>query len=167
MRHVAKKGVRSVLVANRSFERAVALAGEFGGRAVRFEDCLTAMLEVDIVVVSTAGPKRLLQHADVERVMVVRRNRPLFLLDISVPRSIEADANRVDNVYLYNIDDLRAIVSANVRHREQEMALGNQIIGTHAAALMEKLNSEKEPRYEWESQFQPTRATHDLAVVAG
>src|SRR5216684_6903622 len=89
VRHLAKKGARSILVSNRSFDRAGELAGEFGGQAVRFEECLTAMCGADIVVASTAGAKPWLQRADLESVMVGRRNRPLFLIDISVPRNID------------------------------------------------------------------------------
>jgi glutamyl-tRNA reductase len=165
VRHLAKKGARSILVSNRSFDRAVQLAGEFGGRAVRFEDCLTAMAGADIVVASTAGAKPWLQRADLESVMVARRNRPLFLIDISVPRSIDAAVHRVDNVYLYNIDDLNAIVCQNMRNRKQELAVCHRIIDDRAAALMEKLNFRKElnePGFEFQSSWVP----RDM-VVAG
>lgn len=144
VRHLAKKGARSILVSNRSFDRAVQLAGEFGGRAVRFEDCFTAMSGADIVVASTAGARPWLQRADLETAMIARRNRPLFLIDISVPRSIDAGVHCVDNVYLYNIDDLNAIVCQNVRNRKQELAVCHRIIDDRAAALIEKLNSGKE-----------------------
>ena len=89
MRHLAKKGARSILVSNRSFDRAVELASEFGGRAVRFEDRFAAMAGADIVVTSTGCPNTLLNGRDVERLMEVRGNRPLFLINISVPRNIE------------------------------------------------------------------------------
>ena len=140
VRHLAKKGARSILVSNRSSDRAVQLAAEFGGRAVRFEERLTAMSGADIVVGSTAGTEPWLQRADLENVMVARRNRPLFLIDISVPRSIDAAVHLVDNVYLYNIDDLKAIVCQNVRNRKQELAVCDRIIEDRSAALMEKLN---------------------------
>ena len=110
VRHLAKKGAQSILVSNRSFDHAAALASEFGGKAVRFEDCLAAMAHADIVVASTGCPKTLLHRTDIEKLMDARRNRPLFLIDISVPRNIEADIQRLDNVYLYNIDDPEAIV---------------------------------------------------------
>src|SRR5215469_7914123 len=85
VRHLAKKGARSILVANRSYERAVNLAAEFGGRAIRFDDCLTAMAEADIVVSSTGSPTTVLHKDGVAAVMAARRNRPLFLIDIAVP----------------------------------------------------------------------------------
>ena len=166
LRHLAKKGARSIVVSNRSFDRAVDLANEFGGRAVRFEECLTAMADADIVVASTGCPKTLLHRADVEKLMDTRR-RPLFLIDISVPRNIEAAVQHLENVYLYNIDDLEAIVRVNMRSREQELALCHQIIDARALALMEKLKIEKE-RFRDEGRLsQMGWGSHGVAVLAG
>jgi len=167
VRHLAKKGALSILVSNRSFDRAVELAAQFGGRAVRFEDRLAAIADADIVVASTACPNTLLQRADVEEVMVMRRNRPLVLIDIAVPRNIDAEAQRIDNVYLYNIDDLNAIVRENVRNRAEELALCNQIIETQAGALMEKLNSGKERMHEMGLRFESSWASHGAALASG
>jgi glutamyl-tRNA reductase len=155
VRHLAKRGAHSILVSNRSFDRAVKLAEEFNGRAVRFEECLAAMANADIVVAATGCPKTLLHRPDVEALMAKRRNRPLILIDISVPRNIEASVQRIDNVYLYNIDDLEEIVRENVRAREQQLALCHQIIEAHAAAVMEKLKREKERLYDACLQTQP------------
>ena len=85
VRHLAKKGARSILVSNRSFERAVELAREFGGEAVRFEECLQTMTDVGIVVAAAGCPNTLLRRPDVENLMRRRKNRPLFLIDIAVP----------------------------------------------------------------------------------
>lgn len=167
VRHLAKKGARSILVSNRSFDRGVELATQFGGRAVRFEDRLAAMADVDIVVASTGCPNTLLRHADIEHVMHARRNRPLILIDIAVPRNIDAEAQRLDNVYLYNIDDLNAIVRENVRNRAEELALCDQIIETQAVALMEKLNSGKERPYEMGLRFESSWASHGAALASG
>jgi glutamyl-tRNA reductase len=153
MRHLAKKNARSILVSNRSFDRAVELASEFGGQAVRFEDRFAAMAGADIVVTSTGCPKILLNGRDVERLMEVRGNRPLFLIDISVPRNIEPAVQHLGNVYLFNIDDLEAIANENVRLRELDLALCHQIIDARAAALMEKLNIENEGRHDADQQF--------------
>ena len=144
VRHLAKKGAQSILVSNRSFDRAVELAKEFSGRAVGFDECLIAMGDADIVIASTSCAQTLLHRTEVEKLMEGRRNRPLFLIDISVPRNIEATVQCLDNVYLYNIDDLEAIVRDGVRAREQELVLCYQIIGERAVALLEKLNSENE-----------------------
>lgn len=166
VRHLAKKGAQSILVSNRSFDHAVELAGAFGGKALRFEECLTAMADADIVVASTGCPKTLLHRADVEKLMHARRNRPLFLIDISVPRNIDPEVQRLDNVYLYNIDDLEAIVRENVRSRAQELAVCEQIIDTRVAALMDKLNLEKERLYDVGLQSQPGWVSHGAAVLS-
>ena len=144
---------------------AAALAGEVGGQAILFDAFLESMIHADIVVASTGCPKTLLHRADVENLMRTRRNRPLFLIDISVPRNIDADVQRLDNVYLYNIDDLEAIVRENVRSREQELAVCRQIIDTRAAALMEKLNLEKERLYDVGLQSQPGWVSDGTAVL--
>jgi len=143
LRHLVKRGARSILVANRSPERAVQLSDQFSGRAVKFENCLQAMAEADIVIVSTASPNALLHRIDIQRVMDTRRHRPLFLIDISVPRNIEPAVHTLDNVFLYNIDDLEAIVRENVRIRALELTSCHQIIDARASALSEKLQIEK------------------------
>jgi glutamyl-tRNA reductase len=152
-RHLAKMGARSITVANRSFDHAVELASKVGGQPVRFENCLTAMAEADTVIVATGRPKTVLHYDDVAGVMVIRGNRPLLLIDISVPRNIDAEVQRLGNVYLYNIDDLEAIVRENVRHREQDLVLSDRIIEVRAAALNQKLNSDKERLHETRFSF--------------
>jgi len=139
VKHLAKKGARSVLVVNRSLERAERLAVEFGGRAVRFEDCLSAMAEADIVVSSTGAPQTVIHRDGVASILPGRRNRPLFLIDIAVPRDIDADVDQLDNVFLYNVDHLESIVRENLRHREQELARCAGIIGERSAALLAKV----------------------------
>ena len=144
VRHLAKRGVKSVLVSNRSFDRAEALATEFGGRAVRFDDRLEAMVDADIVVGSTGCPSLVLHRAEVEGLMRQRRNRPLFMIDIAVPRDIDPGVQTLDNVFLYNIDDLEAVVRENVQHREQDLAQCQAIIEQRATALMARLSAVRE-----------------------
>jgi glutamyl-tRNA reductase len=158
LRHLAKKGAKSILVSNRSYDRAVALAGEFGGRAVRFDDRLAAMAEADIVVASTGCPQILLSREDVEHLMRARRQRPLFLIDISVPRNIDPDAQNVPGAYLYNIDDLEAIVRQNVTLRERDLALCRAIIDRHTAAVLNKLNGAAGPVRDWSPGWLPAGA---------
>ena len=165
-RHLAKKGAHSILVANRSFDRAVQLAGELCGRAVRFEDCLTAIGETDIVVASTGCTRMFLQYAEMQHVMARRRNRPLVLIDISVPRNIDPKVQRLDNVYLYNIDDLETIMRENMCNRGRELALCHRIIEARANALIEKLNSGKEGLCEAELQFESSWVSHGAAAVS-
>jgi glutamyl-tRNA reductase len=140
VRHIAKKGIRSIIVANRSLEHAEELARAFGGRAVNYmDDGLAVMCEADIVVSSTGCPETILDLEDVQVVMRQRPNRPLFLIDIAVPRDIASEVEQLENVFLYNIDHLERLVSENVRLREQELAGCHEIIEAHTAALMAKL----------------------------
>jgi glutamyl-tRNA reductase len=142
IRHIAKKGIRSVIVANRTLEHAQELAREFGGRAVNYmDDGLAAMREADIVVSSTGCPETILDREDVDAVMRHRPNRPLFLIDIAVPRDIATEVERLENVFLYNIDHLEQLMRENVRLREQELASCHEIIGQHTAALMARLET--------------------------
>jgi glutamyl-tRNA reductase len=140
VRHLNKKGARSVLVSNRSFERAQTLAGEFGGRAIRFDDYLTAMEEADIVVSSTGCPHTILQREGVAQVMASRRNRPLVLIDIAVPRDIASEVQEINGVYLYDVDDLEVIVRENVRSRQQELNSCRAIIEKRAGEVMARFN---------------------------
>jgi glutamyl-tRNA reductase len=135
LRHLTKKGARSILVSNRSYERACELAGEFGGQAVRFDDCAKAMVGADIVISSPGAPRAILGRPEIEAVMETRRGRPLFLIDIAVPRDIDPEVQFINNVYLYNIDHLEGIVRENVRLREQELTQCQAIIHEKTAAL--------------------------------
>jgi glutamyl-tRNA reductase len=145
IRHLARKGNRTVLVSNRSYERAEALAAEFGGRALRLEDGFAAMAEADIVVSSTGCTGTILGREQVETVMKSRRDRRLVLIDIAVPRDIEPEVQSVNGVYLYNIDDLEALVRENVRYREQELGQCRAIIQEQAASVMSRLAARREP----------------------
>jgi glutamyl-tRNA reductase len=140
IRHLSKRGTCSVLVANRSLERAQALAAELGGRALPFEERMAAIVEADIVVSSTGSPTTVLHKHEIAGILAARSNRPLVLVDIAVPRDIAPDVEELNNVYLYNIDHLEAIVRENSRMREQELSKCNEIITRRAGALMLKLN---------------------------
>ena len=146
VRHLAKSGARSVLVANRSPERAQALAAEFGGRALSFDEHLQALTEADIVVSSTGSPTTVLHKSEIAGVLAARAGRPLVLVDIAVPRDIAPDVEELENVYLYNIDHLEAIVRENTRNREQDLALCRQIITKHTGKLLARFQPEREPK---------------------
>jgi glutamyl-tRNA reductase len=166
VRHLAKRGASSVLVSNRSFERAEALAAEFGGRAIRFDDCLTAMTEADIVVTSTGCPHTILHREDIEKVMPARRNRPLVLVDIAVPRNIAPDVQQINNVYLYDVDDLEVIVRENVKHREQEVAQCRNIIAERTDAVLAKIAPARERIYNAETTTRPAWAFSPATACA-
>ena len=167
VRHLAKKGAQSILVSNRSFDRAQALATEFNGQAIRFDDCLKSMTAVDIVVSSTGCPQTILHRADVAKLMATRGNRPLFLIDIAVPRDVDPAVQEIDNVYLYNIDDLEAIVRQNVHHREQELAQCRAIIDKHTAALLAKIGAVQENEHDVSIQPQPGWLSDGAAACGG
>ena len=145
VKHLAKRGAKTVLVANRSVERAEKLAAEFGGRAVRLEDSAAALTAADILVSSTGSPDLVLQRADVEKILPARRNRPLVLVDIAVPRDIDPAVQELPNVFLYNIDDLEAVVRENTKNREQELAVCRQIIAKHTVELMARFDAPRPP----------------------
>jgi glutamyl-tRNA reductase len=140
VKHLAKRGAKTVLVSNRSFERAEKLAAEFGGRAVRLEDSRTAMIEADVLVSSTGCPDIVLRREDVAAILPARKNRPLVLVDIAVPRDIDPMVAGLPNVFLYDIDDLEAVVRENTKNREQELSFCNTVIDERAAELMKRFD---------------------------
>ncbi len=135
-RSLLSRGARSIIVTNRSHEKAVALAGELGGRAIPFDDWGKEFHKIDIVISSTAAPHYILDRAKLEPLMKLRRNRPLLLIDIAVPRDIEPEVNFMENVFLYNIDDLQAIADDYLKQRKEEVARCEQIIRDKAAPLL-------------------------------
>jgi len=141
VRHLAKKGARSVLVVNRSLEKAELLAREIGGTPLPFEQLFTALKQADIVVSSTGARRAILQREAVAEVMRARHSRPLFLVDIAVPRDIEASVQTVEGVYLYNIDHLQEIVRENGRSRAHELGRCRSIITQRAAEAARRLTA--------------------------
>jgi glutamyl-tRNA reductase len=138
-----KKGVRSIFVSSRSFDRALDLTTRCGGKAVCFGDCLFEMRDVDVVIAATSSAETLLNCDDIENLMKARRNRQLLLIDLSVPRNIDPAVGQLENVSLYDMDDLGALARQGVQGRERELAACHQIIEAHAAALTEKLLTEE------------------------
>ena len=136
-RALLSRGARSIIVANRSHERAVALANELGGRAVQFGDWAAEFDKIDIAISSTAAPHHILDRARLEPLMKLRHHRPLLLIDIAVPRDIDPEVNFLENVYLYNIDDLQAIADDYLRLRKEEIARCEAIIAEKVNALLD------------------------------
>jgi len=136
-RALLSRGAGRILVTNRSYERAVALAHELGGRAVPFERWADDFAEVDIVISSTSAPDYILDRQRLEPLLPRRSRRPLLLIDIAVPRDIDPEVNFLENVYLYNIDDLQAIADDYLKQRHQEVARCEQIIREKARTLIE------------------------------
>jgi glutamyl-tRNA reductase len=125
-----------VLVTNRSPERAEALAATLGGRAVRFDDWPAEFPRLDIVISSTASPNYILDRPKLEGLLKHRPSKPLLLVDIAVPRDIDPEVNRVEDVYLYNVDDLQSIADDSLRQRKEEVARCEEIIREKAKGLL-------------------------------
>ena len=119
-----KQQGQPIFVANRTFERGVELAERFRGTAIRFEEILAYLKEVDIVISSTGAPHYVLVKDDFKGLMRTRKNRPLFFIDIAVPRDIDPEINRISNVYVYDIDDLKNAIQENIEERKQEAIRG-------------------------------------------
>jgi glutamyl-tRNA reductase len=135
-RALLSRGAHSILVSNRSHERAAALARELGGRAIHFEDWTAEFSRIDIVISSTAAPHYILHRAKLELLMKARKNRPLLVIDIAVPRDIDPEIKFLENVYLYNIDDLQEIADDYLRQRQDEIARCEAVIRDKARALL-------------------------------
>jgi glutamyl-tRNA reductase len=127
-RHLMRNGVSSIKVANRTFYRAVELAETFHGSPVSFEEIETQLLEADIVITSTAATDYVINHDQVKSSLRKRRNRPLFFIDIAVPRDVEPKVNDLGNVYVYDIDDLKGVVEINMAQRQQEALKAERVV---------------------------------------
>jgi len=136
-RALMSRGAKSIVVANRSIERAQTLAAEFGGRAVNFDDWTNEFAHIDIAISSTSAPHHILNRAKLEPLMKLRKNRPLLLVDIAVPRDIDPEVNLMPNVYLYNVDDLQGIAQDYLKQRQEEIARCEKIIVEKAKPLLE------------------------------
>lgn len=141
-RAMLSKGAPSMIVSSRHFERAEALAAELGGDAVHYDDYESRIPQVDILIASTLAPRVLIHEKQVRIWMKARHERPLFLIDIAVPRNIETSVEKLDNVYLYNIDDLQAIAAKNKEHRESQLQEGLRLIGRQTQYFMDWLLKE-------------------------
>ena len=126
--HLHAQDVKQVFVATRSYERAVELARQFDGTAVHFDGIDDQLAQSDIVIASTAAPHYLVEPEHVTRALEERRNRNLFLIDLSVPRNINPAVGRVDGAYLYNVDDLQQVADANREKRQKKAAQAEQIV---------------------------------------
>jgi len=128
VRHLIGQGVSSIIVANRTLERAMALAHAFHGRAVSLDEVSDQLPQVDIVISSTASPGYLITRDVVKSRLRKRRSRPLFFIDIAVPRDVEPSVNDLDNVYLYDVDDLKGVAHQNLGQRRQEAVKAQRIV---------------------------------------
>ena len=119
-KHLISYGVKTIYVTSRTYERAANLARALNGSALDFEAFKNELHRADIVITSTSAPNFIIKKEIVEKAIHERKNKPIFFIDIAVPRDIEPDVNDLENVYLYDIDDLQVVVSANIKEREKE-----------------------------------------------
>lgn len=127
-KHLISYGVKTVYVASRTYERAAALAQTLNGCALDFEAFKEEMHKADIIITSTAAPTFIIQKKMMEKAIQKRKNKPIFLIDIAVPRDIAPEVNELENVYLYDIDDLQNVVNANMEERQKEAENAMDII---------------------------------------
>jgi glutamyl-tRNA reductase len=127
-RHLAESNVRRLIVANRTLENAQALATRFGAYAIGLHDLTQHFAEADIVIASTASREPVITRRMVEDALATRRRRPMFLVDIAVPRDIAADVAELDDTFLYTIDDLRQVIDENLRSRQEAAREAEAII---------------------------------------
>jgi len=127
-RHLLNHGVKEILIANRTHSRAIKLADVLGGRPVVFEDLTLFLDQADIVISSTGSANYIIRSDDVVRVLKIRKHKPMFFIDIAVPRDIDPRINDISNVYLYDIDDLEGVVGTNIKMREEEAKKAERII---------------------------------------
>jgi len=127
-RHLVSGGVEKILVTNRTYERAVSLAQEFRGEAIPFEDMTQGLKKTDIVISATNSPQYLIGHDQITKVMRYRKQKPIFFIDIADPRDIEPKVGDMENVYLYNIDDLQKVANENIKDREKEAQKAETIV---------------------------------------
>jgi glutamyl-tRNA reductase len=138
-RHLRRSGVAHVFVTNRTHERAVEMARLFQGTPVEYGRFVSTLPEVDILIASSGAPHYILHKEEMQRVISARRNKPMFLIDIAVPRNIEPTVNDLDNVFLYDIDDLQEVVNANLRERMKEAEHAEALVAEEVERMMARL----------------------------
>jgi glutamyl-tRNA reductase len=118
-RHIYSTGVKHIIIANRSIDNAAKLAQEFKGNCIGLTEIATYLPEADIVISSTAAPVPILGKGTVEHALKIRKHRPIFMVDIAVPRDIEEAVGELDDIYLYTVDDLHSVIEENLKSRQQ------------------------------------------------
>lgn len=138
-RHLHEQGVSRIVVANRTLERASALAEEVGGQAALLSAIPDELVNSDIVISSTASPLPILGKGAVERALKKRKHRPVFMVDIAVPRDIEPEVGELDDVYLYSVDDLHEVIAENLRSRQGAALAAEELVLSGVDEFMQRL----------------------------
>ncbi|OGP75805.1 MAG: glutamyl-tRNA reductase [Deltaproteobacteria bacterium RBG_16_49_23] len=135
-RHLVAGGVEKILVTNRTYDRAVTLAQEIKGEALRFEEMALGLKRADIVISATDSSQYLIRHDQIAKVMKERKQKPIFFIDIADPRDVEPGVGDIENVYLYNIDDLQKVSNENIKDREKEAQKAEAIVRDEVAKFV-------------------------------
>jgi glutamyl-tRNA reductase len=135
--HLMRNSAGDILVANRTFETGVKLAKRFKGSAIRFEEIPDSLERVDIVISSTGSTDYVLTRGQVKAIIRRRRNRPIFFIDIAVPRNIDPEINRLTNSYVYDIDDLKGVIDESIENRNKEAIKGERIVDEAVIGFMQ------------------------------
>src|SRR6266699_3120346 len=140
-RHLLAHGAASIFVANRTYDRAIRLAHKFHGQAIEFSRLYDACERADIVITSTGSPHFIFRPEHGEKLMALRRNRPMFFIDIAVPRDVDPEMNKLDGVFVYDIDDLQGAVTSHVAGRKKEAAQAESIINVEVERFQARLQT--------------------------
>lgn len=140
-KHLRRAGVSSVLVTNRTFERAVELAKVFEGAAIPFEHFTDHIDRADIIISSTGAPHFIINRSLAEQIIHRRKNKPMFFIDIAVPRDIDPAVNEIDNAFLYDIDDLQQVIDSNLKERMTEASRAEEIVDNEVQAFCTRMQS--------------------------
>src|SRR4029077_11130864 len=140
-RHLLAHGAGSIFVANRTYDRASQLAAKFNGQAIRFEELYETCDRADIVITSTGAPVTIFRREHGERFLHRRKNRPMFFIDIAVPRDVDPEMNRLDGIFVYDIDDLQQAVSSHVADRAREAQRAEAIVNYEVERFQARLQT--------------------------
>ena len=140
-RHLLANGAASIFVANRTYDRAIRMAQKFDGQAIEFSRLHDTCDKADIVISSTGAPHFIFKREHGEKFLSRRRNRPMFFIDIAVPRDVDPEMNKVDGIFVYDIDDLQQAVSSHVADRKKEAERAEDIVNGEVSKFHARLQT--------------------------
>ena len=160
-KHLRRSGASRIFVTNRTWERAQEIAAIFEGEAIEYTRFLSMLPEIDIVIASSAAPHYILTREDMQRVIAARRNKPIYLIDIAVPRNIDPSVNEIEGVFLKDVDDLEGVVNANIKERSRHAEQAEAIVADEVERMMSRLKLEEVTPtiVSLQEQFENIRAT--------
>lgn len=167
-RHLREHKVRHMIIANRTRERAQLLADEVGAEVITLPEIDERLADADIIISSTASPLPIIGKGMVERALKARRNQPMLLVDIAVPRDIEPEVGKLANAYLYSVDDLHAIIQSNLAQRKAAAVQAESIVQQESTNFMARLRSQGavETIRDYRSQADQIRAEMEAKALA-